>query len=649
MALSAPFFVSVLSEQKFEVWEEEGTPMEYGFGELVSLSVGQIMVTPNEDQLKRDLINPEPRPIQVRISSISQTGNYFRQNIQIEQLAEMSSVIQLSLKASNTRKSRVVLDELIKQYNLDAKEDRNLVSQNTAEFINVRLGIITDELDSVETGKVEFKEQNKLTDIAVEGQLFLQNESEFNKRQLEVNMQLELIKTMIDALNKGNQSDLLPTNLGLQKEGVSQAIVSYNTLVLERNRLLGSSTEQNPIVINLNDQINGIKNTILGSLENARTSLEIARDDLNVQAAEVGSKISAIPSKERTFRSITRQQTIKESLYLYLLQKREENAISLAVTTPKAKVVDYAYSSGMPVSPKRNIILLAAFIVGLLIPFSIIYLRDLLDNKVRSRSDIERVAGEVPLIGEIPKLDKGEPMAIEKNDRSILAESFRIMRTNLDYLFVDISEENLSKGKSIFVSSTIKGEGKTLVSYNLALILANSGAKVALVGGDIRNPKVHRYLDNVSSDKGVVEYLLHKDTTVFDYLYQAQENLSIMFSGSIPPNPAELWMRPRAKTLFAELKEHFDYVIVDTAPCLLVTDTFLINKYADVTLYVVRAGHTEKQLLKFPLDSISSQKLSNVAFVLNDVDDLNYGYGNKYSYGYMKRPNSLWERIKELF
>ena len=487
-----------------------------------------------------------------------------------------------------------------------------------------------------------------MTDIAVEGQLFLQNESEFNKRQLEVNMQLELVKTMIGALKSGEESNLLPTNLGVQKEGVGAAVNAYNTLVLERNRLLGSSTEQNPIIVNLNHQIDGVKNTILGSLENAQTSLEIARNDLNEQGALVGSKISSIPSKEKAFRSITRQQTIKESLYLYLLQKREENAISLAVTTPKAKVVDYAYSSGLPVSPKRNIILLAAVIVGLLIPFTFIYLRDLLDNKIRDRGDIERVTNAVPVIGEIPQLAKNETAVVEKNDRSILAESFRILRTNLEYQFMGHPEMDQSKGKTIFVTSTLKSEGKTLVSYNLALTLANSGAKVVLVGGDIRNPKVHRYLDAVPFDKGVVEYLIHPDTTIFDYLKPGGENLSILFSGSIPPNPAELWMRPRAKTLFTELKEHFDYVIVDTAPSLLVTDTFLINKYADVTLYMIRAGQTEKHLLKFPLDNINAKKLKNVAFVLNDVGDINFGYGNKYSYGYVEK-KSFWQKIKKAF
>lgn len=646
-----PFFISVISEREIELWEEEGEREKYRFGDRISLDFGEIMVTPDLEYLRRIDEEFYSYPTKVEISSVPSTVAAYRRALQIEQLTEFSSVIQLSLNASNSKKSQAVLNELIRQYNQDAMEDRNMVSKNTAEFINGRLLIITKELDSVETGKVEFKQENRLTDIAVEGQLFLQNQSEFNKRQLEVEMQLELVRTMIDYVEKGDESDLLPTNLGIEKEGVAAAVNSYNQLVLERNRILGSSTEKNPIIVNLNEQISSVKSTVLASLNNAKTSLKIAKDDLNKQESIVGSKISSIPKKEKIFRSITRQQDIKEALYLYLLQKREENAISMAVTTPKAKVVDYAYTSNLPVSPKRNIILIAAVIIGLLIPFTFIYLKNLLDNKIRNRVFVERNAAQVPIIGEIPHLDKKDVGVIGKNDRSILAESFRILRTNLEYLFVGSPDENQAEGRTIFVTSTVKGEGKTLVSYNLALILANSGAKVVLVGGDIRNPKVHRYINEIPYNKGVVEYLIHNESQVSDYIQQSEtnENLKILFSGTIPPNPAELWMRPRTKKLFAELKAQFDYVIVDTAPCLLVTDTFLISKYADVTLYTVRAGYTEKRLLEFPLDSIEAQKLKNVAFVLNDVADSNFGYGNKYSYAYGAREETFWEKMKRFF
>lgn len=647
-----PFYVSVLSDKKFELWEENsGNKTEYNFGDRISLPIGDVMVTPNLEVLRRDK-DALSNPIRVEIHSVSAMGSYYRQGIQIEQLSDVSSVIQLSLNSSNSEKAEAVLNELIRQYNQDAMEDRNMVAENTAEFIKGRLIIITKELDSVETGKVEFKQENRLTDIVAEGQLFLSSASEFYKRQVDVEMQLELVRTMTDYVKKGIESDLLPTNLGIDMEGIGPAINSYNQLVLERNRILVSSTGMNPVIVSLNNQIDSLKETILGSLDNAKTSLIIAKNDLKAQENSMGSKILAIPPKEKTFRSITRQQNVKEALYLYLLQKREENAISLAVTTPKAKIVDYAYTSSTPVSPKKNIIILVALIIGLLIPFAFIYLKNLIDNKIRTRVYIERHAINVPVVGEIPQLLRSDSEVIEKNDRSILAESFRILRTNLEYLYVSSPEGSEMDGKTIFVTSTIKGEGKTLVSFNLALTLANSGAKVVLVGADVRNPKLHRYIADVPYKNGVVEYLVNENhSTISDYMVKANhnQNLSILFSGSIPPNPAELWMRPRTKELFAELKSEFDYVIVDTAPCMLVTDTFLISKYADVTLYVVRAGFTEKRLLDFPIESIKNKKLANAAFVLNDVTEANYGYGNKYNYIYGAKDLTFWERFKKSF
>ncbi len=639
---AAPFYITPISDLKFELWGDgQVQKSEYNFGDPISLPFGDIMVTPNLEALGRD----KHQPIKVVVQSIPSTVSFYRQNIQVEQLNKMSSVIQLTSNMANAKKAQAVLNELIKQYNQDAIEDRNMVSRNTAEFINGRLEIITKELDSVEVGKVEFKQENKLTDIAAEGQLFLQSESEFNKRQLEVETQLELVRTMLDYVQNDRETELLPTNLGIEKEGLATAINNYNQLVLERNRILTSSTEKNPVVVSLNEQIDAVKSTVVSGLNNARISLQIARNDLRSQEAVIGGKISSIPSKEKIFRSISRQQEIKETLYLYLLQKREENAISMAVTTPKAKVVDFAYSSNVPVSPKVNIILLAALILGLLIPFGFIYLKNLLDNKIRSRSYIEQQTQEVSIIGEIPKLDKKDEELIGKNDHSILAESFRILRTNLQYLFRK-NTGNSQDGKVIFVTSTVTGEGKTFVSINVALTLAHSGAKVALVGGDIRKPKLQRYLPSSYKKEGVVEYLVHEDVKISDYLQQSElsDNLQLFISDTIPPNPAELWMRPRAEQMFEELKERFDYVVVDTAPSMLVTDTLLISDYADVTLYVIKAGHTEKRLLEFPLENSRNKKLKNIAFVLNNVSAANFGYGNKYGYSYVKRKASFWEK-----
>ena len=533
------------------------------------------------------------------------------------------------------------------EYNREAIEDKNLVARNTAKFIDERLAIINEELDSVETGKEEFKEANSLTDIEAESSIIIENASEYNKRQAEVGTQLELANAMISYIKNDEENSLLPSNLGIKEEGVNQSIIEFNELVLERNRILSGSTPKNPIVIRLNSQIEQIKANVLQSLERMRSNLRIAQKDLDRQSAVIGSKIAAVPSKEREYRGIERQQNIKEALYLFLLQKREENSLSLAVTAPKAKIVDRAYSSKAPVSPKPKIILLAALILGMLIPFLVIYIKNLLNNKVRNRADLEKVAKEIPIVGEVPKVAKNQPEIISaQNDRSILAEAFRILHTNLQYLLVNSGDKKT--GVKIFVTSTVKGEGKTFTAFNLAMTLANTGKKVVVVGGDLRNPQLQRYEMQSRNILGVSDYLVNDNHSLDKLIKKSSlhENLFLLSSGSIPPNPAELWRQEKAAILFNELEAEFDYVIVDTAPSMLVADTFLINKFADLTLYMIRAGYTEKKLQEFALDAKRDGKLHDVGFVLNDVELANFGYGNKYGYIYGAQEQSFWSKMK---
>ncbi|MGB7843404.1 MAG: polysaccharide biosynthesis tyrosine autokinase, partial [Salinimicrobium sp.] len=442
---------------------------------------------------------------------------------------------------------------------------------------------------------------------------------------------------------------LLPANLGFEEggnEGVANIIQSYNQLVLERDRILAGSTPSNPVIVNLNNQIEQIKANVLESLNNMRTSLLIAKKDLDTQEAKIDAQIAKVPSKEKQFRNIERQQNIKEALYLFLLQKREETSLSLAVTAPKAKIVDAAYSSNEPVSPKPKIILLAALILGLLIPFLYTYIKNLLNNKVQNRTDIEEITREIPIVGEVPKIRSKESDFIANNDRSVLAESFRILHTNLQYLLVNAGDK--FEGNTIFVTSTVKGEGKTLVAFNTALTLAHSGKKVLLVGADLRNPQLQRYETDARSFLGVSDYLVNDELNLTDLITPSNvhDNIQLLASGTIPPNPSELWRRQKTATFFKELEGKYDYVIVDTAPCMLVTDTFLINQYADIILYVARAGYTEKKLLNFALDAKKEGKLHNVSFVLNDVELANFGYGNKYGYAYGEEEESFWKKLK---
>ena len=640
-------FVEVISNTEY-ILEDEAQTLDgtYKFGEKVTLPFGEITILPNLES-SENFESYFGRTVVVTYQPVENVALDYQGKVLIENEIKSSNVLELSLLTPVTEKAEDFLDELISQYNQDAIADRNEIAKNTSAFIDSRLQIITRELDSVESNKEIFKSNNRLTDIQAEAQLILENASEFNKKQLDVGTQLELSKSMIDYMEKSSNNELLPANIGIESEEVALSVNNYNQLILYRNKLLQSSTLKNPVVQNVDKQIAQMRTNILGSLKNSSSGLKIAMKDINGQESILNSKISQVPAKEKIFRGIERQQTIKEQLYLFLLQQREEASITLAATSPKAKVVDSAYSTKQPVSPKRPLIFLGAFLAGLLVPFIGIYGANLLNTKVTTRRDVERHLTTTPIVGEIPKIKRGESELIQDNDRSVMAEAYRILRTNLQYLFINKLEEN-EKGKTLIVTSTIKGEGKTFVAFNLALTLALTGKKVVLVGADIRNPQLQRYLpEHLKSNKGLTEFIVYDDMKVEDVISQSEynKNLSIVLSGAIPPNPAELLMQKRTTTFMDELKKQFDYIILDTAPSMLVTDTILINKLADITLYVVRAGYTDKRLLDFPQDAIDDGRLANVAIVLNNVNLNNFGYGNKYGYAYASEERSFLQRV----
>lgn len=610
---------------------KRGKPFDLGYADIV-------LNSPGEDQQRfSDLI--------VRFLPLDKVASKYRGKIQIIPVKENSNVLEIQLEDPVRDKAKDIIDQLIFEFNRDAIEDKNLIAGNTAKFINERLDIINNELESVESGKEEFKETHRLTDLGAESQMYIQNASEYNKKLQDVSTQIELSKAMMDYISSASKSDLLPANLGLQEGAVNRQINEYNDMILERNRILASSTEKNPVMVRLNSQIDQIKQNIVQSLRGMQTNLQISREDLSRQASSIGSRILAVPSQERQYRGIERQQNIKEALYLFLLQKREENSLALAVTAPKAKVVDRAYSTGGVVAPNSSAILLGSFVLGLFIPFSAIYLKELLNNKIRRRKDLEDIAEGIPIIGEVPKIKNRQGVLIKENDRSILAEAFRILISNIQYLRINYREKE--NGVTTFVTSSVKGEGKTFVSLNLGLTLANTGKKVLLVGADLRNPRLNKYVpktDNLAL--GVSDFLASDDLKLSRLIKRStvHNNLDILGSGTIPPNPSELLNQAKTGMMFASLEEIYDYVIVDTAPSMMVADTFFITKYADLILYVVRAGYTENKLIEFVTAAKESGSIKNVGFVLNDVGKEHLGYGNKYGYGYGVEKQVFWRR-----
>ncbi len=617
-------------------------------GQLLSLPWGSFIIKDNRAALA-DLEEVKTNVL-VRVATIEDVADYFKKEVKVELTDDNATLLQFGLESTVPQKARDILDQLIFEYNKEAIQDKNEVALSTARFIDERLAIINEELDTVEVGIEEFKEDNSLTDIEAEGKLILENASDYRQKEQELTTQRAIAQSLLNYLIDDDFGDQpLPANVGLEGESVNAQIGRYNDLILERNRIRAGATELNPIVSRLNAQIEQLKETILTGMRRQVANLNIALNDLNQQNRLIGDEIAAVPAKERKFRDISRQQNIKEALYIFLLQRREENSLSLAATAPKAKIVDSAYTSKEAVFPNPKIILAAALLLGLGIPFVIIYIRRLLNNKIERREDVEKITKTIPIVGELPRIAKGDSDLIEENDRSVLAESFRIMTTNLQYLLVNAKNEG--KGYCIYTTSTVKGEGKTFTSINLAMTLANTGKKVILIGADLRNPQLQRYDTESKSAIGVSDYLVNEDHRLESLIHDSKfhPNLKLFLSGSIPPNPSELLRQSKFGRMIHELREQYDYVIVDTAPSMLVADTFLISKYADLILYVTRAGYTEKKLLNFAVDVQNDGKLHDISFVINDVKTANFGYGNKYGYAYGQSKPSLWERFKKSF
>ena len=566
-------------------------------------------------------------PLDIVVENLSKT-------IQLASTAKLSEILSLVLTGENQDKSEAIINEIIDKFNQDGVSDRQLVSQRTIDFVNDRFVDLSVELDSIENQKKLFKTENNLSYLQEDAKIAVSKKtlSEVDFYALET--QIALAKLLEDTLKKDGLFELLPSNIGIENANINSLISDYNKVVLERGKLLVSAGVKNPMVVEYSNKIVELKENILSSIRVLQKQLAVTIKNVNSLKQENSNTFSNIPSEEKILRSIERQQTIKESLYLFLLQKREEASVAKAITSPSIKVVDYAMTNYIPIAPKRSIIYLAALLIGLLIPFGIVYTLFLLDTKIHSRLDFDRLSPNIPVVAEIPFIIEDQRI-ITKNDRSVLAESFRILRTNINYL-VPIKKEG--ECPVIYTCSSIKGEGKTFVSLNLALTLSSLDKKVLLVGSDLRNPQLHKYLNLNKNRIGLSNYL-YDPTTDWKNLINEKvfnnEYLSIIFAGVVPPNPAELLSNGRFEELLNILKKKYDYIVVDTAPTILVTDTLLISQFADLTVYVTRADHTDKKLLTYSKALKEQGKLVNVSYVINNVGGENgYSYGYKYSYGY---------------
>ena len=576
----------------------------------------------------------------------SRVARDYCNSLSIVPTSKTTSVAVISLENSSLQRGQDFINQLLEMYNRNTNNDKNEIAQKTAEFIDERIGIISKELGSTEANLESFKRDAGITDLTSEAQIALAGNAEYEKKSVENRTQISLVNDLRKYL-RGNEYEVLPSNVGLQDAALIGAIERYNEMLVERKRLLRTSTENNPTIVNLDTSIRAMKANVQATLEGTLQGLMITKESLDREASRYSRRISNAPGQERAYVSIARQQEIKAGLYLMLLQKREENAIALAATANNAKIIDEAIADDIPVSPKRPMIYLIALVLGVGIPVGIIYLIELTKFKIEGRADVEKLTS-VPVVGDVPltdeKNDKNGSIAVFENKNNLMSETFRNIRTNLQFM-LDNDQ------KVILVTSTVSGEGKSFVSSNLAISLSLLGKKVVIVGLDIRKPGLNKVFQLSNKERGITQYLSNPETDLMELVQPSDvnKNLFILPGGTVPPNPTELLARNGLDRAIETLKKNFDYVILDTAPIGMVTDTLLIGRVADLSVYVCRADYTHKAEYTLINELSFEKKLPNLCTVINGVDlkkrkygyyygygkyGKHYGYGKRYGYGY---------------
>ena len=571
------------------------------------------------------IVNKE---IEVSINRPINVAKGYLGSLSVAPTSKTTSVVNISLSETNRKRGEDFLAKLVEVYNRDAMEDKNKVALNTKLFIDDRIAIIDKELGSAEKTVEDYKRGQKMTDLKTDAQLFLQTSSEYDKKLVEAETQLNLVGYLQKHVtNKANKYSLVPSNVGLEDPTLVATINEYNKTLLERDRLLRTASESNPTVVGLNGKIEALRGNVSAAIESVHHGLVIAKNDINRQTRIYSGQIENAPTQERVFTELSRQQQIKANLFEMLLQKREENSLSLAATANSAKIIDEPLASDAPVSPKRSIIYLVAFILGLVIPVVIIYITELFQYKIRSRADVDKLS-RLPFLAEIPNHESESNIVVKENDNASIAEAFRALRTNLLFML------GVDK-KVILFTSTQAGEGKSFVSLNAAISLALLNKKVLIVGLDIRKPRMAEYL-NLNVKNGITNYLsgFDKDLNSLVIPSGIHPNLFALPAGPVPPNPSEQLVKKALDSAFEQFRNDFDYIIVDSAPIGIVSDTLILNRVIDATVYVCRINITGKAALKYANEIMNKKKLTNMSLLVNGIETGRRGYGYGYGYGY---------------
>lgn len=565
--------------------------------------------------------------MEIVLSGLNYAAERYREKVNVGAADNKSNLIYLGLQETNKNRGKDVLNKLVELYNNDTKADRTQEALNTDIFIKERISLLSSELSELEHQLEEFKKKNNLVNLDAESKAFITKYQDLQERNTEIEIQQSITgmlgKYVSDPQNKYK---LIPTNAGVPSTALD-AVKSYNEALLERSRLLQNTKETNPIIVSLDKQIDLLRGNVQASVSNAEKDISVRKKDWAGLAGEMQSRMSEMPQREREYIELERQRQVKSELYVFLLTKMEETQLTLASTTPKAKIIDNAYSVWKPVAPKKKVVFGLALLLGIMIPVIVIYLIDVFKMKLLTKDELES-ATSLPILGEICLDKNNENIAVAEGITTSTAELFRLVRTNLQFLMK-------KEDKVMLVTSSVSGEGKSFFTVNLAISFSLiKNKKVVLVGLDIRNPKLAEYL-SIKRRDGITMYLASDDMKPEEIIIHRPDlhpNMYVVPAGPIPPNPGELLLGDRLDEFFAYLRDNFDYIIVDTAPVGMVSDTFSLNRIADSTIYLFRANYTDKSYLKLAESIVEEEKLKRLSLVMNGTTTkaaYGYGYNNK--------------------
>ena len=617
----------------------------------VTAYVDSLTSTPIGTLVVRQLVPSDTtvlgKPVYVSRSGYALAGKAYAKKLVVGQSDDESTVIDLSIEDVSPQRAEDLLNTVIAIYNENWIKDKNQVAVSNSMFIEDRLAVIEQQLGTVDEDISAYKSEHLLPDVQSAATMYMTQSSEADAQLLELNIQLSMARYILNYMMSGNgDNQLLPTNSGIESSGIERQISEYNALQLQRNNLVANSSESNPIVVDMDNSLEAMRGAIVTSINNHIATLGTQIEAIENSAMQTSQRIAAAPGQGQYLLSVERQQKVMESLYLFLLQKREENELSQAFTAYNTRIINPPSGDPVPTSPSRNKVLMIAFVLGLLIPMGVIMLREMLNTRIRGRKDLEQLtvpfAGEIPLVGEDKKnhllpdflrkadVDGGvREIVVRHASRNMINEAFRVLRTNMEFMLAS------SRGKAeicVFTSFNV-GSGKTFISINAAACFALKGRKVLAIDCDLRKASLSAYAGSPS--RGLSDYLAGRadDISRLIVSVEGHKGLDILPVGTMPPNPAELLADPAFAELMESLRAKYDYIFVDCPPIDIVADTQVVEKIADRTFFVVRAGLLEREMLPVLQKAYEEQRLKSMSVILNGTESAGGSYG-RYSYGY---------------